>query len=205
MKKSFLLGRFADNSVMSLSASTDSAVMSTSLKPKRRGLNGSEKRPARQKTNVSQICKRLIAVTLIGGLLIGCGWFYNHQQAAAMPFSATQTPEGTLSSEQFKAQYGIRILSIALALNGGVVDFQYQVVDLKKAAPLLQDPLKMPVLTTLDKGLKLYPTRMMTNPRSSKRNYAPYRFFPNARGAIKSGTPVSVSFGAVHVGPIIAQ
>ena len=149
--------------------------------------------------------KYILAILAVIALLIGGGWYYYSQRTASMLPLAGQMPGNSLSNDQLEAQYGIRITLIAVTLGGGVVDFQYRIADPKKAARLLQDPHKMPILSTLDKDLKLYPSRMVMHNRSKNRNYAPVRFYANARGAVKPGTPVAVLFGDVRVGPIIAQ
>jgi hypothetical protein len=138
--------------------------------------------------------------------MIEGSWYYHRHVAAPLPTAASPNAAEFLSNEQLEAQYGFRISQIAVTLSGGSVDFQYQIVDPKKSALLLGNRNIMPVITTLDKGLKLFPTRVRARHQSgANRSYMPYRFFPNARSAVKPGTPIAVSFGDVRIGPIIAQ
>ena len=119
---------------------------------------------------------------------------------------AALAPENSISRDQLEAQYGIRITLIAVTGGGGIVDFRYQIVDPQKATLLLHDPANTPILTVVDTGLTLAPTKMSRHhsEMSMKRNAVPFIFYPNVRNAVKPGTPVSVAFGKIKVEPIVA-
>jgi hypothetical protein len=59
----------------------------------------------------------------------------------------------------------------------------------------------------VDSGLTLSPTKMSRHhsQMGMKRGAVPFTFYPNVRGAVKPGTPVSVAFGSINVEPITAQ
>jgi hypothetical protein len=139
-------------------------------------------------------------------LLIGGCYFYNQRTAPLTPVAA-QTPGGYISNDQLESEYGIRITLIAVAAQGGIVDFRYKVVDSTKATPLLHDPANTPILTAMDTGYALSPTGMSRHHKqmSMKRGAVPFSFYPNVRSAVKPGTLVSVAFGKIKVEPIAAQ
>ena len=150
---------------------------------------------------------RILAVLTTLALLIGGGWYYYQQRPIVpTPPIAAQTP-GYLSNDQLEAQYGVRITLIGVSAAGGIVDFRYKVSDPAKAASLLHDPVNTPTLTAMDSGLTLSPTQMGRhhNQMGMKRGAVPFTFYPNVRGAVKSGTLVSVAFGKIKVEPIAAQ
>ena len=174
---------------------------------KKRGLEEvpSSSSPAAKPQRTGLFRKILPIVVILSTVGVLGGGYYYQSTHSGLPL-ADQITGDYLSNKQLEAQYGLRIELVAVTFGGGVIDFRYRIVDPKKAAPLLHEEANMPILTTLDQGLKLYPSRMMMRHHQSiKKNYVPYRFFPNARGAVKPGTAVTVSFGNIRVGPIIAQ
>ena len=150
---------------------------------------------------------RIVAVLTALALLTGGGWYYYNKRMAQITPLATQTPAGFISNDQLEAQYGVRVTLIAVTAQGGIVDFRYKVVDPTKAASLLHDPANTPILTVIGSGQSLSPTGMSRHHRqmSMKRGAIPFSFYPNVRGVVKPGVPVSVAFGNIKVEPIVAQ
>lgn len=150
---------------------------------------------------------RILAALGATALLAGGGWYY-YQLTLTAPPAALQEPIAYISNDQLEAQYGVRITLIGVSAVGGIVDFRYKLVDPAKAAALLHDPENAPVLTAVDSGLTLSPTKMGSRHHSQmgmKKGTAPFNFYPNVRNAVKAGTPVSVAFGKIKVEPIVAQ
>jgi hypothetical protein len=151
---------------------------------------------------------RILSVLAVIALLIGGGWYY-YQQHNPVPSSPIvgQTPTNYITNDQLEAQYGVRVTLIAVTAVGGIVDFRYKVSDPVKAATLLHDPANAPTLTAIDSGLTLSGTQMSRHHKQMgmKRGAVPFTFFPNVRGAVKPGVPVSVAFGKIKVEPIVAQ
>jgi len=150
---------------------------------------------------------RIVAVLTALALLTGGGWYYYNKRMAQITPLATQTPAGFISNDQLEAQYGVRVTLIAVTAQGGIVDFRYKVVDPTKAASLLHDPANTPILTVIGSGQSLSPTGMSRHHRqmNMKRGAVPFSFYPNVRGVVKPGVPVSVAFGKINVEPIVAQ
>jgi hypothetical protein len=149
----------------------------------------------------------ILAILVASTLLIGAGWYFYSQNEIPMPPIVVKAPINYISNDQLEAQYGIRVTLIAVTAVGGIVDFRYKVVDPAKSELLLHDPAKTPILTAVDSGLTLSPTKMSRHhsQMGMKRGAVPFTFYPNVRGAVKPGTPVSVAFGSINVEPITAQ
>ena len=191
MKKRFPIPGFTDKTVMSVTEFTD--------------INGSYFAP---KTSKRSFYLGGILAIITVGLIIGCGWFYkNQQQPSATPVLSSQTSGNYISNDQLESQYGIRVSLIAVTAAGGIVDFRYKVVDPQKAAILMTGPGSTPILTAVDTGYTLSPTKMGRHhgQMTMKRGAVPFTFYPNVRSAVKPGSLVSVSFGDVKVEPIAAQ
>jgi hypothetical protein len=150
-----------------------------------------------------------LTVLAIGTFLIVGGWYYyQHRLMLVPPPTAAITPVSYISNDQLEAQYGLRIKQIAVTAVGGIVDFRYKIIDMEKAMTLLHDPANEPILTAVDSGLTLSPTKMGSrnhHQMGMKQGSVPFTFYPNVRSAVKPGNAVSVGFGKVHVEPIIAQ
>jgi len=156
----------------------------------------------------SRYLGRILGVLATVALILGGGWYYHqqHNPLPAPPMTA-QSPGDYISNDQLEARYGVRVTLIAVTAAGGIVDFRYKVVDPQKAAILFNDPANTPILTAVDTGFTLSPTKMGRHhgQMGIKRGAVPFTFYPNVRSAVKPGTRVSVAFGQVHVEPIIAQ
>jgi hypothetical protein len=121
----------------------------------------------------------------------------------SMPDKAGAT--APISQSVLAEKYGIQILRIAVTAGGGMVDLRIKVLDPEKARHVFKDPHRMPTLAADDSGLTLNaPQHMVGNIRLQK-DAAGFILYPNARSAVKAGTPVSVVFGDVKVEPVKAQ
>jgi hypothetical protein len=121
----------------------------------------------------------------------------------SMPGKAEAT--APISQSVLAEKYGIQILRIAVTAGGGMVDLRIKVLDPEKARQVFKDPHHMPTLVADDRGLTLNaPQHMVGNIRLQK-DAAGFILYPNARSAVKAGTPVSVVFGDVKVEPVKAQ
>lgn len=200
MKKLSLFSGFGRRNILSLSA--ESAMICPRM------ADTETARPKNKRTGPSfrYLGRILIALGTIALLLAGGGWYY--QRTITIPPEVVQAPTAYISNDQLEAQYGVRITLIGVSAVGGIVDFRYKLVDPAKAAALLHDPENTPVLTAVDSGLTLSPTKMGSRHHSQmgmKQGTAPFSFYPNVRNAVKAGTPVSVAFGKIKVEPIVAQ
>ena len=200
MKKLSLFSGFGRRSILSIS--TASAMACPSMAE-------TEINISKHKHTVPRFryVGRILTALGATALLTGGGWYY-YQRSIAAPPAAVQASTAYISNDQLEAQYGVRVTLIGVSAVGGIVDFRYKLVDPAKAAALLHDPENTPVLTAVDSGLTLSPTKMGSRHHSQmgmKKGTAPFTFYPNVRNAVKAGTPVSVAFGKIKVEPIVAQ
>lgn len=121
---------------------------------------------------------------------------------------AIPTASSALSPAAFQERHGIRLDQVAVTASGGLVDLRFTVLDPVKArallaghdghagAPRLLDPRTGQALEA--------PHGAMRNVRL-KQDAACFLIYPNVRGAVRTGTKVSVLFGDVRVGPVAAK
>jgi hypothetical protein len=192
----FSIAKLADTSVMSSTVISDKSVMH---RVKKSGFGGLH-------------LESIVRIATLG-LMLGCALTYGTDAVAAKKAAKAAVAkvekklDGYITNKELEKQYGISITLIAVTAQGGIVDFRYKVVDPTKAAALLHDPANTPVLTAMDSGNTLSPTGMSKHHRQMrmKRGSVPYSFYPNVRGAVKTGTLVSVAFGKIKVEPIAAK
>lgn len=106
---------------------------------------------------------------------------------------------------QLAEQYGIKITQVAVTGAGGLVDFRFKVLDPEKARKLVGQPPTMPELVAGGSDLKLATSHKMMHAIRLQKDAVSYALYPNVRGAVKPGTPVSVAFGELRVEPVKAQ
>jgi hypothetical protein len=147
----------------------------------------------------------LFIIALI--VLTGLGLYMNNIvrifQAVSMPEPGTLTQ---ISQAELEEQYGLRVNLVAVTAMGGLVDLRFKIVDGEKAKAFLQDANHFPSLWISNSGARL------TVPEETKSQEIQFEddgnlflMFPNARGIVKPGTPVTVRFGETQLEPIPAK
>jgi len=126
-------------------------------------------------------------------------------QAHDAAHEAKQEAAQRISTSVLAESYGIQIVHIAVTAGGGLVDFRFKILDPEKARQVFKDPHHLPTLVADDSGLTLNAPQHQTGGVRLQKEAAGYILYPNARNAIKAGTPVSVVFGDVKVEPVKAQ
>jgi hypothetical protein len=106
---------------------------------------------------------------------------------------------------QLAEQYGIQITLVAVTGAGGLVDFRFKVLDPDKARKLVGEPPTMPALVAKGSDLRIETSHKMMHAIRLQKNAVSYALYPNVRGAVKPGTPVSAAFGELRVEPVNAQ
>jgi hypothetical protein len=124
--------------------------------------------------------------------------------APAIPESAPAKPQ-YLPLAQLAEQYGIEITLIAVTGAGGLVDFRFKILDPDKARKLVGEPPAMPALMAPGSDLKLVTSHRFMHAIRLKKDEVSYALYPNVRGAVKPGTPVSVAFNGLRVEPVTAR
>ena len=124
-------------------------------------------------------------------------------QAGPEP-TAVPTPEA-ITQAALEDRYGVRIKLLAVTGAGGLVDFRFKVLDAEKAGTLLKDRQTAPALVVEDSGATLKTHQGLPDDLTLQDGVMYFVVYPNAGGAVKPGTPVTVLFGDVRIEPILAQ
>ena len=151
--------------------------------------------------------RRIRIVVVVAAMLLAlAGSLSRPAWAAPMHGEGSPAPSSAIDAATLQERYGVRIDKVAVTGGGGLVDVRFTVLDPGKARPILQDPASRPKLVVEDGGLVLDgPVHgLMRNVRLQK-DAACFLLYPNARGAVKSGTRVAVAFGNVKVASVVAQ
>jgi len=123
--------------------------------------------------------------------------------AAATPQAAAQ-PHALPAPTALETLTGLQVAQVGLTAQGGLVDVRFKVLDAAKVRALLGDPANVPTLITGDKPPLMAPHHALKGARFSTGQVF-YILYPNVRGAVHPGAPVTVAMGPVHLGPVTAQ
>jgi hypothetical protein len=140
----------------------------------------------------------IIIIIMLVGFLAYQGW-------SSRSSATSLTEVGYASASVLEERYGIRVTLIGVTAAGGMVDFRFLVLDPQKALQLYNDPVKMPKLIAVEKGIPI------TVPREDKQidelvaGRVYFILFPNPGGVVKPGMPVSVVIDELHLEPILAK
>lgn len=111
-----------------------------------------------------------------------------------------------VSAQEFAAHTGISVTLLGVIAGGGMIQFRYQVVDPDKAALVLHDDARRPVLVAEGSGETL---AMVSRPHSHKADLqlgGTYFFLmANTRNALRDGTKVTVIIGDVRLEHLVAR
>jgi hypothetical protein len=118
------------------------------------------------------------------------------------------TPQASgerISASALEERYGVQVKLIGVTAGGGMIDLRLKIVNAAKARRLLQDPANLPALIVQDGGTTLKAPESVSYDLNLESGGVFFVLFPNTRGVIRPGTPVTVGFGDVRLDPIIAQ
>jgi len=117
---------------------------------------------------------------------------------------AARTVQALVPPTELELQAGVQIVHIGVTASGGLVDARFKVLDGDKASALLGNPANAPQLVAGDKAPLMAPHHAIKGGRFAKDQLI-YILYPNLRGAVQSGTEVSVTMGQTRIGPVTAQ
>ena len=166
-----------------------------------------------QEVNTSRLTKQisrykslLFAIVLIA--LIGLGLYLKN---VGNPFQANSMSKKSgalsqISQADLEEQYGLRVRLVAVTAGGGMVDVRLKIIDAEKARTLLQNPENFPALWIADSDITLViPDETRSQEIKFEKDGIIFILFPNARGVVKPGTPVSLVFGDIRSELIAAK
>jgi len=110
-----------------------------------------------------------------------------------------------LTTGELQDRYGIRVNLLGVTAAGGMLDLRLKMVDSQKAAQLLDEPANFPVLVSQGGEVLHAATDSLVLRGVLVDGGNLFLIFPNTRSAISAGTPVTIRFGELLVGPIVAR
>lgn len=116
-----------------------------------------------------------------------------------------ELPPGSvqISKLTLEKRFGIQLTHIAVSHSGGLVELRFTVLDTMKARQLIG---ATPRLIAAETGYSLQaPENGPWRSIRLQKDASCFVLFPNARGTIKPGSRVSLSFGGLRVEPVVAM
>lgn len=139
----------------------------------------------------------IIAVVIAPLLLVG-----------GLSTLGTTTPDPStarlISADTLERDYGVRFDLVGVTASGGLIDLRFTVSDPEKAKALFHTATSTPTLYVERTGAVLH-TKGMSHTLTLLPGARYVMLYPNAGGAVQSGTPVSVVIDDVRIEPIAAQ
>jgi hypothetical protein len=138
----------------------------------------------------------VLIIVGVTAFLLARGWPAAHPApiSSVMPFNPA-----------IEQQWGVRVTQIGVTADGGMVDFRYVVLDPDKALAMQQDVNKLPVLVAEDSGTLVNSASLMGAKHTLNPGETYFLLYRNTKGAIKSGTPVTVKFGDLTLEHVVAK
>ncbi|MDH4209311.1 MAG: hypothetical protein OEV76_10585 [Anaerolineae bacterium] len=142
-----------------------------------------------------------MAILLLSiGALAGC------RAGTAGEATATKPTGEGISAGDLEERYGVSVRLLAVTAGGGIVDLRLKILDAEKGALLLGDPPKPPTLIVEETGAVLQiPQESISEDLGLRQGEVLILLYPNAQGAVKSGTQVTIVFENERLEPIEAQ
>lgn len=119
--------------------------------------------------------------------------------------SASAARPAMITAGELQERYGIRVNLLGVTAAGGMLDLRLKMVDGQKAAQLLDEAGNFPVLVSQN-GDVLHAatdTKVLRGVLVDGGNL--FLIFPNKDSVISAGMPVTIRFGELLVGPIVAR
>jgi hypothetical protein len=147
----------------------------------------------------------IVFLAIVG---LGLGLYASNAVKAlrGAPPAPAAAPITHISQADLEAQYGLHVNLVAVTAAGGLVDLRFKIVDGEKARSLLQQPENFPTLQVAGSSVTLSaPEEGRPAEITFEDDANLFLMYPNAAGAVKSGTPVIIRFGDIQVESIPAK
>jgi hypothetical protein len=152
--------------------------------------------------------RRLLAVLAVAALAVAGVEAYHATRSSSSaapgrPVAANSAP--LLSEPAFQERSGVRIVRVAVAGDGGLVDVRYQVLDPETAASV-HDKTTPPDLVDEGTGVlvnELFMGHMHHGPQHAAQRYA--LIFNNPGNLVRRGSRVTVQLGAARLAHVRVQ
>ena len=124
-----------------------------------------------------------LGLVVIVGLVLARTFLTPAPNAIALPINPA-----------IEERWGIRVTQIGVSADGGLVDFRFVVIDPDKALAMLQEEKNLPVLIAEENGAVVNSAALMAARHTLQPGRTYFLLYRNTRGAIQSGSAVSVVF-----------
>lgn len=114
-------------------------------------------------------------------------------------------PVAVPASPAIEDKWGVRVSMVGVTADGGMVDVRFTVVDTDKALEMFTGTRNLPVLVAEDSGMVLNSTSQMAHKHTLRPGETYFLLYRNTRGAIKSGTPVTLAFKTMRLKHVTAE
>lgn len=145
---------------------------------------------------ISRIVVAVALLALIGGVYALRTW--PSGQPARHPVAVPASPA-------IEEKWGVRLSMIGTTADGGLVDVRFTVIDPDKALAMWTGTKNLPVLIAEDSGVVLNSTSQMAHKHTLRAGETYFLLYRNTRGAIKSGTPVTLAFKTMRLKHVMAE
>jgi hypothetical protein len=112
---------------------------------------------------------------------------------------------GGISASSLESDYGLRVSLIGVTAAGGMIDVRLKAVDAEKANRLLRDSAAPALMVPDGTGIITIRGDVSTKDANLETGSTAFLLFPNSRGVVKPGTPVTLVLGQVTVEAIPAR
>src|SRR6476620_4679953 len=118
--------------------------------------------------------------------------------------SASQANGVVPTSPEIEATWGVRITHVAVTADGGLIEMRFLVLDSDRALAMMRDVANVPVLRVEGTGVTIRSAALMTAKHAVAAGRTGFMLYRNTKGAIKSGTAVTVVFGKLELQHVLA-
>ncbi|HLE15840.1 MAG TPA: hypothetical protein VI776_13915 [Anaerolineales bacterium] len=144
--------------------------------------------------------------TLILGIGLAAALLISIALALSITLSGSRRGEAAeLSQAAFEAKTGMRVVRVALATGGGMVDLRYQVLDPDKAVIVHDDQNPPAILDQASGKILNIPWMAHASKHTLRTGITYYVLLLNQEGVLKRGSRVTVILGGVSLENVVVQ
>ncbi len=135
----------------------------------------------------------LVGATLVVGLAIGA------------PGNGAHTSSRLADSPAIEGRWGVRMSSVSVVADGGIVDVRFIVIDPDKALAMMDDPANLPALRPAGTQVVIQDVAQMAPRHDLVAGQTYFLLYHNSGGALHPGTRLSLTFGDLVIPDVVAQ
>ena len=152
--------------------------------------------------HLRSILPPLAAVMLAGVAAFAIAVGLRHDLAA----DALPAPSAPPVSQQLEAAYGLRFQRATLAMQGGLVDVRFTILDTLRAEPVIGHTARQRVKLVDERTGTVLDTRTMTpGDANLLAGEGYYMLFRNSGGLIRAGSRIAIAVGDVRLPGVVVR